>query len=71
MEETKSPDSGGIDVWVGLKDKKEVCGIIIFVDCVKQDSEPNALIAYAEEEMQIVLSDINRKVGMRKVLFRH
>ncbi len=70
LEGTKSPDGGGIDVWLGSKAQKDVCGIACCVDYVKQDSEIKVLIACTDEEMQLILADINMHDGMKGILFK-
>ena len=48
LDGTKSPDGGGIDIWVGTSDAKIVSGIISSVDFLKGDSEIKILYACTE-----------------------
>ncbi len=69
IDGTRSPDGGGIDVWIGSKKQNDVCGIISCVDYVKRDSEIKVLIACTVEDMQLILKDVNRHDGMKGILF--
>lgn len=70
IKDTRSPDGGGIDVWIGSKEQDEVCGIIACIDYVKRDSEIKVLIACTDQEIQTVLVETNRHDGMKGVLVR-
>lgn len=54
LEDTRSPDGGGIDVWVGSLPKKHVGAVVINVDLVKRESEIKLLLGCTAEEQRIV-----------------
>jgi len=54
LENTKSMDGNGIDVWKG-SDGDYIDAIICTVDLLKRDSEIKILIGCTEEEKQLVI----------------
>lgn len=60
IEGTKSQDGGGIDVWCGSGNRKEVSGVLVIFDPVKKDSEIKVLIGCNEEESRAALECSNR-----------
>lgn len=60
IEGTKSQDGGGIDVWCGFGDRKEVSGVLVIFDPVKKDSEIKVLVGCNEEESKTALKCSNR-----------
>lgn len=70
LDGTQSQDGGGIDVWVGSGNKKEITGILVIADALKKDSEIKVLLGCDEEEMQIALQKSN-KGDMAAVLLRN
>ncbi len=69
LKNTSSMDGGGIDVWVGTKDKY-VDAIICIVDLIKRDSEIKILIGCTEEEKAIIYKTHNETQYMKGVLIR-
>jgi inorganic pyrophosphatase len=55
LEDTRSPDGGGIDIWVGSLPDKKVNAIVCTVDRVKRDSEVKLLIGCTAQEKQQIL----------------
>jgi inorganic pyrophosphatase len=55
LEDTRSPDGGGIDIWVGSLPDRKVNAIVCTVDRVKRDSEVKLLIGCTAQEMQQIL----------------
>ena len=70
LNNTQSMDGGGIDVWVGSDERKEVDAIICTVDLMKRDSEIKLLIGCTEEEKQIVCKRQNASENMKGILVR-
>mgnify|MGYP000307509771 CR=1 FL=1 len=68
LDGTKSPDGGGIDIWVGTSDAKIVSGIISSVDFLKGDSEIKILYACTEEEVKKIYEKHNSTDGMKGIL---
>lgn len=60
IEGTKSQDGGGIDVWCGSGNRKEVSGVLVIFDPVKKDSEIKVLVGCNEEESRTALECSNR-----------
>ncbi len=54
LEDTLSPDGGGIDIWVGSLADKRVTAIVCTVDTVKRDSEMKILIGCTPQEARII-----------------
>ena len=69
LENTKSMDGGGIDVWKGTKGSS-VDAIICTVDLLKKDSEMKILIGCSEEEKQSILSYHNKYDLMKAILIK-
>lgn len=69
LKNTTSMDGGGIDVWIGTRDKK-IDAIICTVDLMKKDSEIKILIGCTEEEKKIVYETHNDSDNMKGILIR-
>jgi inorganic pyrophosphatase len=61
LENTRSSDGGGIDVWVGslytlmnAQERKTLTGILCTFDTLKRDAEIKLLIACSTEDIQII-----------------
>ncbi|MBN2075916.1 MAG: hypothetical protein JW762_10230 [Dehalococcoidales bacterium] len=68
LENTISPDGGGIDVWRGTGNSLEVDAIICTVDLMKRDSEIKMLIGCTPEEKQTILAFHNESEYMKGIL---
>jgi inorganic pyrophosphatase len=55
LEDTRSGDDGGIDVWIGSIPGRQVSAVILTVDLLKKDGEMKLLLGCNEEEKQILL----------------
>ena len=60
LENTRSGDGGGIDVWVGGLPEKDATAIICTVDLEKRDSEMKILLGCTTQETQAILNVHNR-----------
>jgi inorganic pyrophosphatase len=54
LEGTTSADGGGIDVWVGSGQDKQVTALVCTIDLVKRDTEIKLLLDCTDDEMKIV-----------------
>ncbi|MBN2240049.1 MAG: hypothetical protein JW712_09770 [Dehalococcoidales bacterium] len=70
LKGTTSMDGGGIDIWRGTDSAQEVCGIIVTVDIVKNDSEIKILIGCTEAEVETVYRFHNETGYMKGLLIR-
>jgi inorganic pyrophosphatase len=70
LENTRSMDGGGIDVWIGSFSTKKLDAIICTVDLTKRDPEIKLLIGCSEEEKQAILRLLNTFPPMRGLLIR-
>ena len=70
LKETSSMDGGGIDVWMGSDQKRQIDAVICTVDLMKKDSEIKILICCTEEEKQAVLVTHNESVYMKGIMIR-
>ena len=70
LENTKSMDGGGIDVWRGSLSTSEVEAIICTVDLIKKDSEIKLLIGCSEEEIKTIYEFHNNSEFMKGILIR-
>lgn len=59
LEGTLSMDQGGIDIWCGSAEKKEINALIFTIDMHKKDAEAKILYACTKEEIDIVYSAMN------------
>lgn len=55
LENTRSGNEDGIDVWIGSMPKKRVGGIICTVDLEKRDAEIKILLGCTTQERQTIL----------------
>ena len=55
LEDTRSPDGGGIDVWVGSLPGRKVTALICTVDMVKRDSEIKLLLGCTPQQALEIL----------------
>jgi inorganic pyrophosphatase len=62
INDTKSQDGNGIDVFLGDDDNVGVVGIICSVDTIKRDSEVKVLYHCTEENIQTALKMMNNRV---------
>lgn len=70
LKDTVSMDGGGIDVWVGTDEKKQIDAIMCIVDLMKHDSEIKILIGCTEDEKNIVYQTHNETEQMKGILIR-
>ena len=68
LENTKSMDDGGIDIYVGSQDKKRVDSIICVVDLLKGDSEIKILFGCTDNEKQTIYQTLNNNKNMKGIL---
>ena len=68
LKGTSAMDGGGIDVWVGTKESKEINAIMCIVDLMKKDSEIKILIGCTDKEKQLVYQTHNETEFMKGIL---
>ncbi|MDE5655308.1 MAG: inorganic pyrophosphatase [Clostridia bacterium] len=68
LENTKSMDNGGIDVYVGSKKGKIVDCIICTVDLLKNDCEIKLLLNCTDKEKQTIYQTLNNNPNMKGIL---
>jgi inorganic pyrophosphatase len=56
LEGTRSPDGGGIDVWIGSLPEQRVIAIVVMVDLRKHDAEIKLLLGCAPDEQRTILA---------------
>src|SRR5512136_2749549 len=62
LEDTRSPDGGGIDIWVGSQPEKRVNAVVCTVDRFKRDSEIKILIGCTPHEIEQILAVHNDRL---------
>jgi inorganic pyrophosphatase len=70
LEETRSMDGDGIDVFVGSDPSDVIDAIICTIDLVQRDSEIKVLIGCTEEEKQAILRLYESFSPVRPLLVR-
>lgn len=70
LSNTTSMDNGGIDVWVGTDQRKQIDAVMCIVDLMKRDSEIKILIGCTEPEKQIIYNTHNESQYMKGILIR-
>ena len=70
LEDTRSMDGAGMDVWRGSLEEQTVCAVICTVDRMKRDSEMKILIGCTQEEQQQILDFHNDSEWMQGILIR-
>jgi inorganic pyrophosphatase len=68
LENTTSPDGGGIDIYRGTAYSMKVDAVICTVDLMKRDSEIKLLIGCTSEEKQTILAFHNESKYMKGIL---
>jgi inorganic pyrophosphatase len=68
LEDTRSMDGHGIDVWQGSLGTGAVQAIVCTVDLVKRDSEIKLLIGCTAEEIQQIMTFHNQGQQMKAIL---
>ena len=68
LENTTSPDGGGIDIWRGTSLSDKVDAIICTIDLMKKDSEIKLLISCSPEEKKTILEFHNESEYMKGIL---
>ncbi len=56
LEGTTAGDGGGIDVWVGSRQSRDLTALLVTVDLFKRDAEIKLLLGCTEAETQIALA---------------
>ncbi len=59
LQESKSMDGGGIDVWLGSLGTRRVCGVISTLDTLKRDAEIKILVGCTWEDAEIIFQTHN------------
>ena len=68
LENTKSMDNGGIDIYVGSMQEKRVDSIICTIDLLKGHCEIKILFGCADSEKQTIYNTINSTANMKGIL---
>lgn len=68
LKDSSSMDGGGIDVWLGSRESREIDAIICTVDLMKKDSEIKILIGCTDEEKQLVYITHNDSQYMKGIM---
>ena len=56
---TTAMDAGGVDIWVGSLQEKNVVGALCTVDLLKRDTELKIVIGCTDDEVNQILNFIN------------
>ena len=68
LQNTKSMDNGGIDIYVGSMQDKRIDSIICTVDLLKGDSEIKILYGCSDSEKQTIYQTLNSTPNMKGIL---
>ena len=68
LQNTKSMDGGGIDIYVGSMQDKRVDSIICTVDLLKGDCEMKILYGCSDEEKLTIYQTLNSAANMKGIL---
>ena len=68
LKDTKSMDGGGIDIFMGSNETKEIDSILCVVDLLKKDSEIKILIGCTEIEKVEIHNFLNNSEYMKAIL---
>ncbi len=68
LEDTRSTDGGGIDLWRGSQADPQVDGLICTVDLLKRDSEIKLLLGCTDAEKKMILAFHNDSNSMKAIL---
>jgi F420 biosynthesis protein FbiB-like protein len=69
LDQTKSSDGSGVDVWIGSEPERELKGIMISVDLFKRDVEVKLALGCSPAEIEQIHAFMNS--GAMKVEFIH
>jgi len=70
IKNTKSADGGGIDVFLGTDNNKNIDTIFCIIDLLKKDSEIKILIGCTEEEKTKIYNFLNNSEYMKAVMIK-
>lgn len=56
---TTTLDGGGIDIWIGSLEKKQIVGVLCTVDLVKKDTELKIVYDCNEDEIAAIQDFVN------------
>ncbi|MDE6474595.1 MAG: inorganic pyrophosphatase [Clostridia bacterium] len=70
LENTKSMDNNGIDIFVGSKKDKYADCIICTIDLLKNDCEIKLLLSFTDEEKQIIYQALNNNPYMKGIMIK-
>ena len=68
LNNTKSTDGDGIDIWIGSSPTKEVVAFIITIDNVKKDMEMKLIISCTHSEIMEIFNFHNSTSEMQGIL---
>ena len=69
LENTKTIDGGGIDVWRGSRPEQKCDAIICTIDLIKRDSEIKILLGCTDYEKEKIMSFHNESEFMKGLMF--
>jgi inorganic pyrophosphatase len=67
IENTKSMDGDGIDIFIGGEKEKKINGIICIADRIKNDSEIKIIYGCNENEIKLILEFLNNSDYMKAI----
>jgi len=70
IDNMKSMDGGGIDVWRGSGSERKCDAVICTIDLLKRDSEIKILLGCSEEEKEEILNFYNESKYMKGQILR-
>jgi inorganic pyrophosphatase len=59
LEGTTADDGGGIDLYLGSRESRDLSAVILSVDMLKRDAEIKLVLGCTKEETQIALDQLN------------
>jgi inorganic pyrophosphatase len=70
IKNTKSMDDGGIDIFVGTENNKNIDALICIIDLLKKDSEIKILMGCTEDEKIKIYKFLNDSEFMKAIMVR-
>lgn len=70
LENTRSMDGSGIDVWLGTDREQKCDAVICTIDLMKKDAELKILLGCSEEEKDKILQIHNQYDSMKGIMIR-
>jgi inorganic pyrophosphatase len=70
LEESRSGDGSGIDVWLGSSGTRDLSAVLLAIDLCKHEVEIKLMLGCSQDEIQLALNFLNSHTMRTMLLLR-